>query len=195
MRIVIHPCLHLHDELEVSVTNFRGGDAINLNLLFFQHMIQEKPDEIKKVSGVLQLHKYCGEYEHGDGGGVYVNKAVVIDDDTEDDSEEDTEYSGHHSGDGDDYDYKYGVDFKYIDDLSTEDEDSTSSKYSEKELIAYSLVGALSGILLMVLLTGGVVVIVRKRRRDRRHYAVTTELSARMSSRSTVFDMDDDEWT
>ena len=106
MRIVIHPCLHLHDELEVSVTNFRGGDAINLNLLFFQHMIQEKPDEIKKVSGVLQLHKYCGEYEHGDGGGVYVNKAVVIDDDTEDDSEEDTEYSGQHSGDGDDYDYK-----------------------------------------------------------------------------------------
>ena len=178
------------------MTNFRGGDAINLNLLFFQHMIQEKPDEIKKVSGVLQLHKYCGEYEHGDGGGTYVNKAVVIDDDTEDDSEEDTDYSGQHSGDGDDYDYKYGLDFKYIDDLSTEDGDSTGgSMYSEKELIAYSLVGALSGILLMVLLSGVVVVIVRKRRRERRHYAVTTELSARMSSRSTVFDMDDDEWT
>ena len=47
----------------------------------------------------------------------------------------------------------------------------------------------------MVLLAGVVVVIVRKKRRDSRHYAVTTELSARMSSRSTVFDMDDDEWT
>ena len=48
MRIVIHPCLHLHDELEVSVTNFRGGDAINLNLLFFQHMIQENQMKSKK---------------------------------------------------------------------------------------------------------------------------------------------------